>query len=82
MSSEFDLRALGHEIQRIRHVKGLSLQDVADRTGLERQSISRYENAKTNPSVRILWQIAVALDTNLSEIVQVLDHKPATTEDS
>lgn len=56
-------------------MKGLSLQDVADRTGLERQSISRYENAKTNPSVRILWQIAVALDINLSEIVQVLDHK-------
>lgn len=51
------------------------LQDAADRTGLERQSISRYENPKTNPSVRVLWQIAVALDIDLSEIVRVLDHK-------
>jgi transcriptional regulator with XRE-family HTH domain len=71
-----DLRKLGIELQRARAAKNLSLQELAGLTGLEKQSLHRYENGKVNPTVRTLLKIAIGLDVNISELVHILDHKP------
>ncbi|MET9517381.1 helix-turn-helix transcriptional regulator [Streptomyces sp. NPDC002994] len=63
-------RELGHRIAALRIAQGLSQDQLADRAGLERRSIQRYENAVRDPRFADLLLIANALETPLAELVR------------
>jgi DNA-binding phage protein len=61
------LLALLAALKQRRESLGLSLADVAERTGMDRAAISRLENgAQVNPTVDTLYRFATALGVELS----------------
>lgn len=65
-----ELIKLGKRVKEIRSQKGLSLEEVAQRIGKDRQSIHKLEHGDFNPSYIYLLQISRGLDIELSELVQ------------
>lgn len=61
-------RALGHRIATLRREAGLSQDQLADRVGMERRSIQRYEGAIRDPRISDLLLIADALDVPIGEL--------------
>ena len=59
---------IGHAINAIRKRKHLKLDAVAYDAGTDTGYLSRIENDERKPSLSMLEQIAVALDTPLSAI--------------
>ena len=58
---------------RLRKEKGLTQQDIADRSGIARSNISRLEKGGTTPSLEVLDRIAKALNMELK--VQFIEEK-------
>jgi transcriptional regulator with XRE-family HTH domain len=54
-------RAFGNAIRARRQELGLSQEQLADRAGIERKSVSRVETGAYSPSVDRLWNICDAL---------------------
>jgi DNA-binding XRE family transcriptional regulator len=48
-----------------RKQKGMSQTELAERAGVSRTNITRFENGKYNPSVEMMVRIAMALDAEL-----------------
>jgi ribosome-binding protein aMBF1 (putative translation factor) len=48
-----------------RDVRGLSLQDICDKTGITRASLSLLENGKGNPTMSTLRRIADAIGVEI-----------------
>ncbi|MBN7561408.1 helix-turn-helix domain-containing protein [Mycobacteroides abscessus] len=71
-----DISALGIELQRLRIDAGLTLEGLAERTGIPRNTIHRYENGKLNPTAKALLRLAIGLNINISELVKPLNHLP------
>ncbi len=67
-----DLRAMLIAIKRHRQAQGLSLADVADRSGMDRSAISRLENGVyVNPTVDTLYRYAEAVGTQIGFSVRI-----------
>lgn len=60
---EADGRSLGAEIRRRRLDAGLTLVQLAERSGLSQPFLSQVENERSQPSMTSLVRIAQALDT-------------------
>ncbi|WP_407647081.1 helix-turn-helix transcriptional regulator [Goekera deserti] len=54
-------KALGDAIRLRRQSLGMSQEQLADRAGIERKSVSRVETGAYSPSVDRLWRIGDAL---------------------
>ncbi len=74
-----NLVELAQRIRALRRKQGLTLEQVASRTGLTASWLSKVENFRVTPSLPALGQIAVALRTSVSELVAELDEAPALT---
>ncbi len=61
---------LGESIQSIRKKKGLTLEEVGDRIGKDRQSIHRIEKGLFNPSYLYLLDICKGLEITLEELFE------------
>ena len=57
---------LGETVRLLRQRAGLSIQDVATRTGLSTGMISQLERARAMPSIRTLRLLSIALDVPIS----------------
>jgi len=59
---------IGQRLQQLRLARGLSLETLAAKMGgiVTKQSLSKYENDKANPSPYVLSRIAEALNINAS----------------
>ncbi|KAF0125292.1 MAG: hypothetical protein FD152_2811 [Xanthobacteraceae bacterium] len=66
MSDEDRDQRLGETIRVMRQRAGLSMQEVAKRTGLSTGMISQVERALATPSVRTLRLLSIALDVPIS----------------
>lgn len=53
-----------------RESRGLSLQDVCDRTGITRASLSLLENGKGNPTMTTLRRVAEAIGVEILVMVK------------
>lgn len=53
----------------IRKQKGLSQEQLAELTNIDRVSISMYETGKKNPNVDRLKRLAKALDVSTDELL-------------
>lgn len=59
------LAAISRRLRRLRLSRGLTVQQVAWRCGVERSNLSRLEAGRTNVSVRMLCRLCKALDTDI-----------------
>ena len=67
------LMAALHELKRTREAAGLSLADVAERSGIDKSALSRLENGiHDNPTVETLMRYAAAVGKKLSWTLQDL----------
>lgn len=62
--------ALGHEIRAWRQRRGLTLVQLAEKSGISKATIERFENATHGTSISNTWRLADALNVPLSTIVQ------------
>lgn len=60
---------IGKNIKYYRLLRNMSLQDLADRVGLNKMAISNYENGKREPRLEICQKIAGVLDVSLSNLI-------------
>jgi DNA-binding XRE family transcriptional regulator len=67
------LMAALHELKKAREAAGLSLADVAERSGIDKAALSRLENGvHDNPTVETLMRYAAALGKKLTWSLQDL----------
>lgn len=60
----------GMKLRRLRQLKGLSLADVYEITGISRAQISRIENGKSDPRMSTVTQLLSCYEAALSDLEQ------------
>ena len=70
---------IGKRLRQVREAKGLSQQDLEDRSGLPRTHISVIENGRSTPSFHVLERWAKALGIELHELFNVEHSQPEAT---
>ncbi|MEU0102380.1 helix-turn-helix transcriptional regulator [Streptomyces sp. NPDC006267] len=63
-------RLLGQRIADARRAAALSQEQLADRVGVERRTIQRYESGSRDPRFTDLLLIAAALDSTVNYLVR------------
>lgn len=62
-------RKIGQKIVELRVAKGWSQSDLAKACHKDRQGIEKLEKGKVNPTFYTLYEVAQALEVNVSELV-------------
>jgi transcriptional regulator with XRE-family HTH domain len=62
-------RRVAENLRQRRKARGLSLDDLARSSGVSRAALSQIETCKSNPTVGVLWKIAVGLGVPFAELV-------------
>ena len=66
-----DMRKLvGRNFARLRRDRGLTQEQVEERSGFSQQYLSSLERGRRNPTVITLYELARALDVSHVELVQ------------
>lgn len=66
-----DMRKLvGQNFQRIRKEKGLTQEQIAEKTGFSQQYLSDLERGRRNPTIITLYELAQALGVNHVALVE------------
>ena len=60
---------LGDNIRKYRKANNLSQEELAERLGVSRQSISLWETGKTQPSIDMLANLASAVDVSVDALL-------------
>jgi XRE family transcriptional regulator, regulator of sulfur utilization len=68
-------RRVSENLRRRRKLRDMSLDDLSRASGVSRAALSQIETRKTNPTVGILWKIAVGLGLPFAELIG----EPAST---
>lgn len=70
MVRRMDMRKLvGKNFARLRREKGLTQEQIEERSGFSQQYLSGLERGKRNPTVITLYELAQALDVDHVELV-------------
>ena len=59
---------IGENIQRLRHEKGLSQEAVAEKIGVSRQTVAKWENGESMPNLDLAAVLAEVLGTTLDSL--------------
>jgi XRE family transcriptional regulator, regulator of sulfur utilization len=62
-------KRVGAQLREKRKARGLSLDELAVASGVSRAALSQIELYKSNPSLGVLWKIAVGLGIPFSELI-------------
>lgn len=62
-------RRVAENLRERRRLLGLSLDDLAQASGVSRAALSQIETCKTNPSLGVLWKVAVGLQIPFAELI-------------
>lgn len=66
-----DMRKLvGRNVKRVRQEKGLTQEQLAERSGFSQQYISGLEQGRRNPTVVTLYELALALGVDHLELLR------------
>ena len=63
--------ALGSRVRALREAMGLSLRDLADRTGVSAPMLSQVERGETSPTLAVATKIAAGLELSLSQLLRL-----------
>ena len=63
--------AVAANLRRLRTDRNLSLQSLADASGLGKSTLAQIEAGRANPSLETLWSLAAALKAPFSALVDV-----------
>ena len=72
-----NLVELAQRLRDARLHRGLTLDDVSERSGLAKGLLSKVENFRVTPTLVTLSKLTEALGLKLSELLEGLDEKPA-----
>jgi len=70
--------AVGARVKALREAAGLSLRDLAERSGVSAPMLSQVERGETSPTLTVAERIALGLDLRLSQLLR-LDEGGAIT---
>jgi len=73
---------LGKKVRDLRFRRGLTVQQLAEASGLSKGFISQVENDRTSPSLATLRDLARALKTSISSLVVEEDSTPHVVRES
>ena len=62
-------RRVAENLRERRRVSHLSLDELAKLSGVSRAALSQIETCKTNPSLSVLWKVAVGLKIPFAELI-------------
>jgi transcriptional regulator with XRE-family HTH domain len=62
-------RRVAEHLRERRRARGMSLDDLARSSGVSRAALSQVETCKSNPTVGLLWKIAVGLGVPFAELI-------------
>ena len=71
-----NLIQLAQRIRSVRADRQLTLEQLAERTGLTKSALSKFENFRVTPSLGALASIAEALGVTMSDLFDGVDEKP------
>jgi transcriptional regulator with XRE-family HTH domain len=63
--------AVGHRIKALRDAMGLSLRDLAERSGVSAPMLSQVERGETSPTLAVAEKIAAGLELTLSQLLRL-----------
>ena len=61
---------VGRNVQELRRERGLSQEEVAHRAGVHPTYLSGVERGRRNPTITVLQRIALALGSDIEQLVQ------------
>lgn len=77
MGERFDGPALGARIKLLRDLRGMTLQQVADASGMTKSHVWELEQGKSvNPTVNAVWGLALALTVTPAQLLGLDDRTP------
>jgi transcriptional regulator with XRE-family HTH domain len=62
-------RRVADSLRRFRSERRLSLDDLSARSGVSRAALSQIEGGRTNPTLAVLWKIAVGLEIPFHDLL-------------
>ncbi|HVK76282.1 MAG TPA: XRE family transcriptional regulator [Kofleriaceae bacterium] len=62
-------RRIASNLRTYRQARGMSLDDLARASGVSRAALSQIETCKTNPTLGVMWKIAVGFGIPFSELL-------------
>ncbi|MBP3038519.1 helix-turn-helix domain-containing protein [Bacillaceae bacterium Marseille-Q3522] len=72
---------LGHHIKRLRRMKGLSLNEMAKKSGVSKSYLSYIERGmQKNPSLQTLQKLANTLDTDVESLINLKKENPQSKD--
>lgn len=60
---------LAANLRRLRHERGWSQEDYADRAGIHRTYVSDIERCSRNPTITVVEKLAVPLEVSASDLL-------------
>ena len=71
-----DMRKLvGRNVKRIRQDRGLTQEELAERSGFSQQYISGLEQGRRNPTIVSIYELATALGVSRMELVRPTEER-------
>ncbi|HYO95304.1 MAG TPA: XRE family transcriptional regulator [Polyangiaceae bacterium] len=64
-------RAVADSLRRYRRERHLSLDELSARSGVSRAALSQIESGRTNPTLSVLWKIAVGLEVAFHDLLGI-----------
>lgn len=68
---------LGKRIRELRNQQGLTLDELAERSGVSRAMLSKIERGENNPTLVVAVKVAVALGVTTAQLIGVEERKEA-----
>ncbi|APU11611.1 helix-turn-helix transcriptional regulator [Cellulophaga lytica] len=65
---------IGERLKELRTLRGLTLVELEDKSGVSFVQIGRYENNKAKPSAKTIFKLANALNIGIEELTNKLIH--------
>ncbi|HWF72245.1 MAG TPA: XRE family transcriptional regulator [Solirubrobacteraceae bacterium] len=78
METAYAAHDIGPRVHALRDAMGLSLRDLADRSGVSAPMLSQVERGETSPTLQVASRIAAGLELRLSQLLR-LDEGGAVT---
>src|SRR4051794_2598305 len=69
-------RAIGRRLKTLRTQAGMTLNELAARSGVSRAMIGRVERAQSSATASLLNKLCAALDVSLSDVVALAEEPP------